>query len=176
MISEIIITDLSKAESYAYGGSDKYKLWISTVDEEDRHKIQRMKKLLNAKGIIHFSQFFLDWYEEVANNYLLKHGEYLGPQKQHINNIISFLEPFVEDDRVYNLGINCFAGVSRSTAIGIIVSVMSGKTPEEAFRYIQSIRPHACPNLKILRLASSRLKQDLAKPVSDWYSSKEIYV
>lgn len=166
MINEIKITDLSEAESYAFGPNNKYDIWISATDEQDKHKVRRMKKLLNNKGVKHHYEFFYDWSDEDGVEW--DHLEINGPQLKHVENIINFLKPFVEDDKVHNLGVNCFAGVSRSTAIGIIASVMSGKTPYMAFDYIKTVRPMAWPNLRILRFASDILKQDLKTTIENW--------
>ena len=87
---------------------------------------------------------------------------------QDINSIISFLQPIVDSDKVYNLGVNCYAGVSRSTAIGIIAWVIQGKSPQEALDEIIKVRSMAWPNLRILKFASERLKIDLATPVKEW--------
>jgi predicted protein tyrosine phosphatase len=169
MISKIIITDLSKAQSYAYGHRNEYDIWVSVVDEEDRHKVSKMKRMFDAKGIKHFCRFFYDWSDEDCNDPFIKDKiEYIGPQQTDVDNIIKFLSPYVSDDKIHNLGINCFAGVSRSTAVGIIALVMAGKTPQMAFDYVLSIRPQAWPNLRILRFASNKLGFDLTGPVRQW--------
>lgn len=74
----------------------------------------------------------------------------------------------MDSDKVFNLGVNCFAGVSRSTAIGIIAWVLQGKTPQEALDEIIKVRYQAWPNLRMLRFASERLGQDLVTPVKEW--------
>jgi predicted protein tyrosine phosphatase len=118
--------------------------------------------------IPYFAQYFYDWSDEDDDVYIQKHIEEQGPREQHVNNIISFLQSIVESDKVYNLGINCFAGVSRSTAIGIIAWLIQGKSPQEALEEIIKVRPMAWPNLRILRFASERLKVDLLQPVKEW--------
>jgi protein-tyrosine phosphatase len=167
VIDKITITDLSKAESYAFGGNNNFDVWISTVDEEDRKKVNRMRRLFNAKGIKYFYRLFFDWSDEDNEKFIQDNIDKLGPTQQDVDDIIRFLTPFVSDDKVHNLGINCFAGVSRSTAIGIIALVMTGKTPQMAFDYILSIRPQAWPNLRMLRFASNTLGQDLYTPVKE---------
>ena len=172
MISDVIITDLRDAESYAYSPTKRnYDIWISTVDEKDRHKAKRIEKLLTKKGLKHFSQFFYDWSEE--DNPIFKHLEKSAPTMKHVEKIISFISPYSRDEKPHNLGINCFAGISRSTAVGIIALVMSGKTPKMAFDYILAIRPMAWPNLRILRFASEILGQDLTSPVVEFKNSME---
>lgn len=168
MIDKVKITDLSKAESYAFGGNNDYDVWISTVDEEDHHKVSRMKKLFDKKGIRSFYRLFYDWSDEDKELFIQKNIEKMGPTQQDVDDIIKFLTPLVADDKVHNLGINCFAGISRSTAIGIVALVMSGKTPKMALDYILSVRPEAWPNLRMLRFASNTLKKDLYGPVEDW--------
>ena len=167
MINNVTITDLSTAVSASFK-EGRENVWISAVDEEDRNKIRMIKGNFAKRGIAHFAQYFYDWSDEDNEPYIQKNIEQQGPQEQHVNNIISFIEPLVNSSTVYNLGINCFAGVSRSTAIGIIAWVVQGKSPVEALDEIIKVRYQAWPNLRILRFASQRLKQDLVTPVKQW--------
>jgi predicted protein tyrosine phosphatase len=167
MINSVIITDLPDAVSASFK-EVKENAWISTVDEEDKNKIRMMKTNFSKRNIPHLAQFFYDWSDEDDDVFIVKNLEDKGPREQHINNIISFIEPLVNSDKVINLGVNCYAGVSRSTAIGIIAWVMQGKTPEEALDKIKKVRPMAWPNLRILKFASKRLGQDLMSPVKEW--------
>lgn len=167
MIESVIITDLSTAVSFSFK-EIKQNAWISAVDEEDRNKIRSIKKNFEACQKKHFAQYFYDWSDEDNDPYIQNNIEEQGPREQHVNNIISFIQPLVDSDSIYHLGVNCFAGVSRSTAIGIIALVMQGKTPVEALDEIIKVRPMAWPNLRILRLASNRLNKDLITPVKQW--------
>lgn len=167
MINSVIITDLSTAVSSSFK-EGKENVWISTVDEEDKNKIRMMKNNFAKRSVPHFAQYFFDWSDEDNNAYIQKNIEEQGPLEQHVNNIISFLQPIIDSDKVYHLGINCFAGVSRSTAIGIIAWVMQGKSPVEALDEIIKVRYQAWPNLRMLRFASKRLDQDLVTPVKQW--------
>ena len=168
MIKSVIITDLQTATHMSYRTAKKQNLWITTVDPEDKRKVLRIKRNLAASDIPHFSQYFRDWSDEDPEAYIQQNLETQGPQEQHVNNIISFLEPYVASEEEYNLGVNCLAGISRSTAIGIIAWVMAGKTPEEALNSILNVRIQAWPNLRILRFASKRLGKDIITPISDW--------
>ena len=179
MIHKIKITDLSDAESYSFNKNNKdYNVWISVVDEADRRKVSRMKKNFSEKGIKSFAQFFYDWSDEDGIEW--GHLQQNAPQHQHVQNIISFLKPFVEDDKPHKLGVNCFAGISRSSAVGIIALVMSGRTPDEALTEILKNRPEAWPNLRILKFASDILGIDVHVPVKKWKDeltqSKELFI
>jgi len=167
MINSVEIFSLSDAVSCSFKET-KHNVWISVVDEADKNKIRMMKKNFAVKNAPHFAQYFYDWSDEDKEQYIQKYIEEQGPQLAHINNIISFLEPIVNSPKVYNLGVNCFAGISRSTAIGIIAWVMQGKTPNEALEEILKVRPYAWPNLRILRFASERLQKDLLTPIKQW--------
>ena len=166
MINKIKITNLADAESYSFGPHNDFDVWVSAVDMADKRKINRMKQNFDQKGIKSFAQFFYDWSEEDGHTW--SHLASEGPEKRHIQNIITFLTPFVNDDIVHNLGINCFAGISRSTAIAITALVMSGKTIGEALTHVLKIRPEAWPNLRILGFASEILGQDIKTPVAKW--------
>lgn len=166
MINKIKITDLATAENYSFGPRNDFDVWVSAVDIADKRKINRMKQNFNKKGIESCAQFFYDWSDEDNHSWSYLAPE--GPQKQHVQNIIAFLTPFVKDNIVHNLGINCFAGISRSTAIAITALVMSGKTVGEALTYVLKIRPEAWPNLRILGFASEILGKDLKTPIAKW--------
>jgi predicted protein tyrosine phosphatase len=179
MINKIKITNLADAESYSFNKNNKdYNIWVSTVGQEDRKQINRMRKNFQEKDVKFFHQFFADWSDEdgIEWGHLIQDA----PQLQHVQNIISFLKPFTEDDKPHNLGINCFAGISRSTAIGITSLVMANRTTEEALTEILRVRPVAWPNLRILKIASEILNTDIHTHVKKWkdrlFNSEEIFI
>jgi len=169
MISSVLITDLTTAVSSSFK-EIKQTAWVSIVDEEDRNKIRTIQKNFSKQKKSHFVQYFYDWSDEDKDIYIQKHIEEKGPREQHVNSIISFLQPIAESDKEYHLGVNCFAGVSRSTAVGIIAWVIQGKHPKEALEEIIKVRKQAWPNLRMLRFASKRLEIDLVTPVISWKS------
>lgn len=179
MINKISIFDLSGAisQSYKDGG---YNAWITTVDEEDRHRSKKIKKNFTIKNPRFKSlfQFFYDWSDEDNDAFILQNLETMGPSKQNVENIISFIkDELVNSPVVYNLGINCFAGISRSTAVGIIAWALSGKTTGEAFDSILEVRPQAWPNLRILKFADEILNTDMFNVVKHWKSGNNgIYI
>jgi predicted protein tyrosine phosphatase len=167
MINKIKITNLSDAESYSFNPhNSEYDVWISVVGQEDRKQINRMRKNFAEKNVKCFHQFFADWSDEDGIQW--KHLEHEAPQKRHVQNIITFLNPLVKDDQQHNLGVNCFAGISRSTAVGIIALVMSGRSVEQALKEILKVRNIAWPNLRILSFASQIIGMDLKTPVANW--------
>jgi predicted protein tyrosine phosphatase len=168
MISNIRITSLSEAAHVPYRLPLDQNVWISITDAEDKVKVNKLHERFKRLGVSHFSQFFRDWSDEDPEPFIVKNLEVEGPRLQHINNIISFLEPFVAAGKDYKLGINCMAGVSRSTATGIIALVMGGARPMEALTKILTIRPVAWPNLRMLRLAGDRLGVDMYTPIKEW--------
>jgi predicted protein tyrosine phosphatase len=179
MINKVKITNLHDAESYSYNKNNTdYNVWVSVVGSEDKKQITRMKKNFREKNVKFFSQFFADWSDE--DGIAWKHLENEAPQLQHIQNIITFLKPFAEDEKSHTLGVNCFAGISRSTAIGITALVMSGRTVEQALEEIVKDRAIAWPNLRILGFASDILNIDIHGYVSDWkkkcMNSDEIFI
>lgn len=168
MIESIIITSLAEAKHKPFKQDLKQDLWITAIDPEEETKIKQMKGRFIQKRVKHFYQFFRDWSDEDHEPYIKQRIEQEGPQEQHINNIISFLEPFILDNQPHHLGVNCMAGISRSTAIGIIAWVMQGKSPQQALLEILKVRKETWPNLRILKLASARLGKDLFNPILEW--------
>jgi hypothetical protein len=176
MIESIIITSFAEARHKPFKDI-KQDLWITTIDPEDEVKVKQMKTRFAENGVKHFYQFFRDWSDEDPEPFIKQRLELEGPQEQHINNIISFLEPFVLDDTTHHLGINCMVGISRSTAVGIIAWVMQGKTVQQALDEILKVRRQAWPNLRMLKFASARLGKDLYNPVLEWkQKNKGIFV
>jgi predicted protein tyrosine phosphatase len=168
MIKSVIITALNEAKDIPFKAGVKQNLWISAVDPEDEQVVKKLQLRFGKVGMKHFYQIFRDWSEENACPHIQKNIEEQGPGERHVNSIISFLEPFVATPHEYDLGVNCFVGMSRSTAIGIIAWVMQGKTPEQALNDILDVRSFAWPNLRILRFASQRLGVDIYKVVKTW--------
>lgn len=176
MIASLLITDLCTAENYAHGHSTQYNLWISLNDPEDAERLQKMQRKLTAKKAKHHYHLFYDWSEEDRDPYIQKNLDQLGPQTHHVAALLQTLQESHSDTKHYHLGINCFAGVSRSSAVGLLALIITGQSPEEALSEILRIRPQAWPNLRILRLASSLLKQNIAEPVSSWKKRKDLYL
>jgi len=168
MIKSVKITSLSEAEDMPFKANLEQNLWISAIDPEDEQIVKKLNTRFSVRNIKHFYQLFRDWSDEDQEPYIKQKLETEGPQERHVNNIISFLEPFVISANEYNLGVNCFVGISRSTAIGIIAWVMQGKTAQEALSEILKVRREAWPNLRILQMASIRLGVDLFTPVQEW--------
>ena len=171
MISKIDIFELDESISLSYKDGDKYNAWISVVDEEDRYRVRRMKNNYYSanRGFKLFSQFFYDWSDEDQSAFILRNIETMGPSKQNIQNIISFIrDELVNSEKTYNLGINCFAGISRSSAVAIIAWVLSGKNPQEALEEVLNVRPQAWPNLRILRFADEILQTSMHLLVKTW--------
>ena len=167
MINKLIITDLSDAEGYSFNKNNRnFDVWVSVVDEADKRKVNRMKNNFREKNVKHFAQFFYDWSDE--DGIAWGHLQQDAPQLYHVQNIITFLKPFAEDDKPHHLGVNCFAGISRSTAVGIIALVLSGRTPQEALTELLKARPEAWPNIRILGFASEILGKDIKTPVVQW--------
>lgn len=168
MIESIIITSLAEARHKPYKESLKQDVWITAIDPEDETRIRKMSQGFSRKGILYFYQFFRDWSDEDPEPFIIQHLETQGPQEHHIARIIKFIEPLTTDNVPHHIGINCMAGISRSTAIGIIAWVMQGKTPKEALNEILKVRLQAWPNLRILRMASAILGKDLFNPILEW--------
>lgn len=168
MIESVNIFSLGAAAHIPYKENPVQNLWVSMSDPEDNSKVNKLKTKLRQRGIPCFTQYFRDWSDEDTEPYILANINDQGPQVSHINNIISFLEPYVASDTPYRLGVNCYAGISRSTAVGIIAWVMQGKSPEEALQSILDVRAIAWPNLRMLKFASVRLGVDILSPVEKW--------
>ena len=168
MIESVIITGLSAAKHVPYQKELAQDLWITVVDPEDEASVKKIHTRFAKRGVKHHFQFFRDWSDEDTEAYIQDRINTEGPQERHINSIISFLDFYVNDSATHHLGINCYAGISRSSAVGIIALVMQGKSAEDALKEIVRVNPAAWPNLRMLRLASARLGKNIMTATLDW--------
>lgn len=170
MIKSVIITSLSEANHAPFKEDLAQTVWISALDIEDESKA---KKLKSRFKIPYFVEFFRDWSEEDNDSYIQNNLEKQGPTLQKVKNIIDFLKPFVESSSEHHLGVNCFAGISRSTAIGIIAWKMQGLEDRECINRIEKVRSFLWPNLRILRFADSILKSNLFNEAKAWKKEQQ---
>lgn len=90
-------------------------------------------------------------------------GDFQGlipPGKEHIEKLIEFYRGSVFDHNNPVVLIHCYAGVSRSTAAGLILLYMSMGDATEAFDKLMEIRPVADPNMKMIRFADEVLEKN----------------
>jgi len=95
------------------------------------------------------------------------------PKKKQIENIINNFKSVILEKKAGNILVHCFAGVSRSTAIGVIYLHLKGYDVEDAFDEIQKSRGFGIqPNLLILRYADEILgligNNSLVKQVAEF--------
>ena len=97
---------------------------------------------------------------------------WITPQKEQFQRILDFSKDFIDDDKVM---VHCSAGISRSTAVGIMILIQHGFTEEEAFAKIYSVRPHMYPNSLILIYADELLGRDgkLVEYFRNWCKNKK---
>ncbi len=82
-------------------------------------------------------------------------GPQPAPSRDAIARILEFASRFQRDDRIL---VHCVAGVSRSTAVAILVLIRHGMAPERAFSHISKIRPAMSPNMLILEHGEALLR------------------
>ena len=69
------------------------------------------------------------------------------PSLEAIGRILDYAAGFRDDDRVL---VHCAVGVSRSTAVAILVLVRHGMAPDRAFAHVAQLRPAMSPNMLII--------------------------
>ena len=79
------------------------------------------------------------------------------PERSHISDLIAFLRTW---DGEEPLLIHCLAGVSRSTAAGLIAHVLQTGDPRKSAAALRRASPYAWPNRRIVALADSILGFD----------------
>ena len=90
------------------------------------------------------------------------------PSLEAVARILQYAAGFDHDDRVL---VHCTAGISRSTAVAILVLVRHGMAPERAFAHVERLRPAMSPNMLILEHGERllRLNGRLKHACLDWH-------
>jgi len=80
----------------------------------------------------------------------------IAPALHHVEQLIDFARQW---DRGAPLAINCYAGISRSTAAAYIVAAALNPQRDEAAlaRQLRRLSPSATPNIRLVRLADDML-------------------
>ena len=165
-IETITITDVQDAKKCAGGYGDyNYTSWISMLDVEDERDMYNIHRKFTQRGIPHFYRYFRDADDTCP------YAESEGPQLEDIQYIINFLTGLKNQDKNHHLGINCFAGVSRSVACGVVAWVIQGYSEEVALEKVLAVRSCGWPNERILRLFDEITGKNTRKVVSEWKKS-----
>lgn len=165
MITQVKITHLEGALKMARSYDQNYTAWITTVDPEDEKDCFSIKRLLRRRNVPHFHRFFRD-YEDGEYDV-----EYHGPMMEDVIAICDFLITLKADQKEHFLGINCLAGIARSTAIGMISWMIQGFCPEIALDKVLLVRKTAWPNTRILRFYDEIYGTNSREVVKEWKNS-----
>ncbi|MGO4836472.1 tyrosine phosphatase family protein, partial [Rhizobiaceae sp. 2RAB30] len=81
------------------------------------------------------------------------------PGRSHVGALLTFAQRW---DRATPLVINCFAGISRSTAAAYIVAaaLMPGRDEADLAQTLRKLSPSATPNLLLVGIADGLLQRD----------------
>jgi predicted protein tyrosine phosphatase len=112
----------------------------------------------------YISRFYYDFDEEDPSR-----GEVdqFGPSIHDAESFIVNFQKLIDDKQIHNVLIHCFAGVSRSTALGFLLLKMMGNSHEDAWEKLMKIRSEAVPNLRFLKHCSDYLGEDIVSFVRE---------
>ena len=158
MISTVRVKNLGESLSIAWGASNVYTAWITTIDIEYQKDCYSIKYAFNEKNIPHFHRFFRDYGDDEIS-------------VEDITLIIDFLRTLRDDEQEHSLGINCAGGTSRSAAVGMIAWMIQGDTAEIALEKILKVQRQAKPNTRILELYDEIAGNSSLQTVQDWCRS-----
>lgn len=90
------------------------------------------------------------------NDIVEEHPEMVAPSRIHVETLLEFVHAW---DRAEPLVINCFAGISRSTAAAYIAATAlePGRDEMQLARALRELSPSATPNLRLVRHADELL-------------------
>jgi predicted protein tyrosine phosphatase len=83
----------------------------------------------------------------------------VAPSRQHVAELLRFARAW---DRATPLAVNCYAGISRSTAAAYIVAAALSPSRDEMelARELRTLSPSATPNIRLIALADSLLERN----------------
>ena len=162
MITTVKIMDMAQASAELGSYNNNYTAWISTVDPEDGRFIEETTTLCRRKNIPFFHRYFRDYEDGEVG------CDIHGAERSDIEYIINFLKGLKAHEREHHIGINCLAGICRSTAIGMIAWMIAGFNPEVALQRVLTVRSGAWPNERVLRLADEILGTNSQKDVAEF--------
>jgi len=113
--------------------------WISLLDLGDRQFL--------PPGMNDVNRLWLN-FEDV-----LKPTDYGAPTKDHVQKILDFTKDITDGVVV----VNCFAGVSRSTAAALAILHQHHRCIDTSISKLLEVRPQACPNPIISKYADDIL-------------------
>jgi len=93
------------------------------------------------------------------NDIVEEHPEMVAPSRAHVETLLDFVRAW---DRSTPLVINCFAGISRSTAAAYIAvaALAPGRDEMEIAQALRALSPSATPNARLVRHADELLGRD----------------
>lgn len=115
------------------------------------------------------TEYHIERFHDVPMDY----DGYTAPTIDNIRNVLDFSKKFTNDDKVL---VHCHAGISRSTAVSVLICIQHGMSIEKAFDLVYSIRDCMSPNILIIKYGDELLgcNGDLMDYLSRWYFDKNV--
>ena len=162
MIGKIKIADFEIAKQIALDPYSNFNTIVSALDPMSDEELFDCHKKLNSIHKDKYKYLFRFFYD-FDHDDTPPHGEMeiFGPS---INDAQFFIEEFtklIEDNNIYNILIHCFAGISRSTALGFLLLKLQGLDNWIAWEKLLKIRPYAQPNTRFLKHCDVILGTDM---------------
>lgn len=150
-----------------------FKLTISGIGEA-KYRQHLHTKIIgivdpNTTPIQTNKLYHVERFHDISMDY----KKYTAPKIENIQNILNFSKDFTNDDNVL---IHCHAGISRSTAIAVLVCIQHGMSIEESFDHVYSIRDCMSPNILIIKYGDEilGLNGQLIDYLSIWQFDKDV--
>ena len=138
----MFITISRKADVYNVANDHKITHILSTLDPGD-----------TIKAPTYIKDHLLYNFDDIE----ISQSTY-SPKPEHVAEILEWSHNLTHDDRLL---VHCWAGISRSTALGLAIWVQKhGKDYEAARKWLLETRPIACPNRLIAGYADQILNCD----------------
>jgi len=166
MIESVNIFDLNTAQVVTGGYDHTFTTWITAADPTHQSQAGIITSRLAKRNIPHHIRYFLDQDDTAPM------ADFDGPTPQDIKYYIDIFSKLHKDTQQHRVAINCSAGISRSTALGIIAWMIAGFDPEIALDKILKVRRYAWPNTRILRLYDQITGANSYKIISTWKKAK----
>jgi hypothetical protein len=187
MIKKIHVQDIYETEKICAKKND-WTVVISLFDPSHKEVIHRLGNniLKNGDDVTHH----IEWFEDLDEEWIQRrefteeefegwledptHYDKEGPAFKHILNIISLGRELISSDIEHRVLVHCHAGVSRSTAVAIILRYLNGSSEGEAVMDTLYDRYCMWPNQLILRIADKILEEsELYPTIKIWKKAEK---
>lgn len=159
MVEVIVISGIHEATDPDFVREREFTHRLSLVGAYDVPLLEATKYMNLIETIFVFDDVTRQYEKRDDKNSMITVPT--APLKEDVENILNYFKGLIDSGLPIRLLINCHAGISRSTAAGLMLLKLIHQDNRIAKEKLQEIRPIAYPNGLMIRLADEIMGWDL---------------